>query len=143
MYRIATAVTVLATAGVMLPAAATASGTSHTSIFENSKKSVECGITAKDISPKNVLCSANGIPRPKHSNPNVGDPFVQLAKTGKPRLVLISQNSYPAGAKAKKLATGTTWSARGVTCKINAKSVTCKNASKHGFTIGNGHYKAF
>ena len=143
MYRIAGAATALITAGVLLPATATAGTTSHVSVWQNKSKTMQCGITANVISRKNILCSAKGVPRPKHGNPNVGDPFVQLAGTGKPKLVLISQNSYPAGAKNHTLATGTTWSGRGVTCKIGAKSVTCKNGSAHGFTIGNGHYKAF
>jgi hypothetical protein len=143
MYRIAAIGAPLLAASVLLPATAIAAGTSHASVWQNKAKTVECGITANVISRKDMLCSAKGIPRPKHSNPNVGDPFVQLAKTGKAKLVLISQNSFPAKAKVHTLATGTTWSSRGMTCTIGAKSVTCKNGSHHGFTIGNGHYKAF
>jgi hypothetical protein len=39
--------------------------------------------------------------------------------------------------------TTTTWSNLGVTCKVNGKAVTCTNAAKHGFTIGNRKYKSF
>ncbi len=143
MLRFTTAAASLIAAGVLLPAAATAGSTSHVSVWQNKKKSVSCGIEASALSKKKILCSAKGIPRPPHSNPNVGDPFVELAGTGKAKLVAISQNSFPSGAKTHTLANGTKWSQRGVTCTLGAKTVTCKNGSHHGFTIGNGHYKSF
>ena len=143
MFRSTTAVASLIAAGVLLPASASAGSTSHVSLWQNKKGSVECGIEASALSKKEILCSARGIPRPPHSNPNVGDPFVELASTGKPKLVLISQDSFPSGAKTHTLANGTVWSNRGVTCTLGAKTVTCKNGAHHGFTIGNGHYKSF
>ncbi len=143
MFRFTSATAALIAAGVLLPAAAAAGSTSHVSVWQNKKKSVQCGIEASALSKKKILCSAKGIPRPRHSNPNVGDPFVELAGSGKAKLVLISQNSFPSGAKTHTLANGTKWSKRGVTCTLGAKTVTCKNGAHHGFTIGNGHYKSF
>jgi hypothetical protein len=143
MLKIATAAGSLIAAAVLAPATATAGSTSHVSLWQNKKKSVECGIEANALSRKKILCSARGIPRPPHSKSSPGDPFVELAGTGKPKLVLISQDSFPSGASLHTLATGTVWSRRGVTCTVGAKSVTCKNGSHHGFTIGNRHYKAF
>ena len=45
--------------------------------------------------------------------------------------------------KAVTLASGATWSKLGVTCEVNGTAVTCTNAAKHGFTIGNRKYKSF
>ncbi len=66
-----------------------------------------------------------------------------LAARGKPSLELISQDSYVPSAKTRTLATGAVWVARGVTCKVAVKTVTCTNGSHHGFTIGNRRYKSF
>lgn len=65
-----------------------------------------------------------------------------LAATGKPPLVLFSQDTYPSSTTPRTLGAGRTWSSRGVTCKIGAHAVTCKNGAKHGITFGNGYYKA-
>ena len=119
-----------------------AAGTSHSSVWET--KTVICGIESAALSKTEVLCQATGVPRPPYAPPaEPGDPGVVLAAHGKPQLVLISQDSYPPNSKVKKLSNGTVWGARGVTCTIARKTVTCKNRSKHGFTIGNGKYKHF
>jgi hypothetical protein len=129
--------------GISLSAAPAlaASGTSHTVLFRNASGSVVCGV--KIHAPKKpattVICGAKGIPRAKHG---IGDPFVQVAARGQAQLVLISQDSY-VGKKPKILPKGARWSSLGVSCSVAAKTVTCKNKSKHGFTIGNGKYKAF
>jgi hypothetical protein len=118
-----------------------ASGTSHALLWQTSNQSVSCGV--KIHVPKKpatmVLCSAAGIPKAKHG---IGDPFVQLAAHGKAQLVLISQNSF-VGHKSATLRSGAKWSRLGVTCTIATTTATCKNKSKHGFTIGNGKYKSF
>ena len=59
-----------------------------------------------------------------------------------PQLILISQDTF-ATDKIETLSPGSTWSRRSVTCTVAEKTVTCKNRSKHGFTIGHGHYKSF
>jgi hypothetical protein len=120
-----------------------ATATSHALLFRNSSGSVTCGVKihAPNKKATTVLCGAKGIPRPKHGG-GIGDPFVQISGKGKAQLVLISQNSY-VGNKAKVLTDGTKWTSLGVSCSIGSTTVTCKNKSNHGFTIGNGKYKAF
>lgn len=140
---------ILIAAVIATSAAATASGvpmskpTSHAALWEDPALNVICGIENKAISKTKVLCQATGVPRPPHSSPNEGDPGVTLGATGKPQLVLFSQNVYPPTAMVRDLGAGRTWSSRGVTCKISAHAVTCKNGAKHGFTFANKHYKAF
>lgn len=138
----ALAVPLIAT-GALAPAAAALATTSHADLWQNKRETVVCGIETSALSRKLVLCSAHGIPRPPHSSPNEGDPNVSISSRGKPQLVLISQDSYVAGARFRTLARGSVWSQRGVECKVARETVTCSNASGHGFTIGNGHYHSF
>jgi hypothetical protein len=133
---------VLGVLGLIAAPAAVASGPSHAPLWQNQAKTLDCGNEIPAISKKFVLCSARGIPRPPHSNANVGDPFVELAATGKPVLILISQDTFATTA-VKTLASGSTWSSRGVTCHTSGKTALCYNGDNHGFLIGNGHYTAF
>jgi hypothetical protein len=133
----------LALAAALPATAAAGSTTSHSRLFQNRSQTVDCGDTNPTLSSKEVLCGAKGIPRPAHSSPNVGDPFVQLAATGKPELVLISQDTYIPGSKPTTLAKGSLWSSRGVTCSVGSATILCFNADNHGFVIGNGHYASF
>lgn len=128
----------IASVAVAVPVAAAAGSTSHASIFGT--KTVGCGIAIASVTPGQLLCNAWGIPKPKGQND--GDPYVTLAKTGKPQLVLVSQDSFR-NVKPASLKSGDTWSKNGFTCTVGSPTVTCKNASGHGFTIGNRHYKAF
>jgi hypothetical protein len=141
MSRLAS-LAVLGGLAVFAAPAFAASGASHATLWQNQGKTMDCGIELPVISRKFVLCSAMGIPRPPHSNPNEGDPFVQIAAKGRPQLILISQDTF-ATDKIETLSPGSTWSRRSVTCTVAEKTVTCKNRSKHGFTIGHGHYKSF
>lgn len=117
--------------------------TSHTAVWEDPALNVICGIENKVISKTKVLCQGPRVPRPPHSTPSEGDPAVTLAATGKPQLVLISQDSYPSTATPRTLGAGRTWSARGVTCRIGTHDVTCRNGANHGITFRNGHYTSF
>ncbi len=121
--------------------AVAAGGSSSALLWQNKTGSVACGLkSGGPVAKAPLICSSKGIPRKPHGGP-VGDPFVQLGKTGKPQLELFSQNEY----RTKKIATlanGTSWSRNGVTCSVG-KTVTCKNTQGHGFTIGNGKYKHF
>ena len=134
-------------AAVITAAAASAAlgtqPTSHAHLWEDNALNVVCGVENPALSKTRVLCQGSGVPRPPHSSPNEGDPAVTLAATGKPQLVLISQDSYIPGAVAAILGAGRTWSSRGVTCKTTATTVTCKNAGNHGFTFHKHRYKAF
>lgn len=140
MDRVRNAATgALIAAAVLAPAALAAGATSHAPVFET--KTVGCGIADASGPSGQVLCSATkGIPKPKGQND--GDPYVSLGRTGKPTLVLISQDSFGTD-KFAQLKPGARWSSHGVTCTIGNPAVTCTNSSKHGFTIGNGKYKAF
>ena len=117
---------------------ALASATSHANFWQNHARTADCG---KRIDQKSfqLLCSAKGIPKPQGNQG--GDPFVVLRPTGKPELVLLSQDEFPAGSPTT-LADGSTWSKNGITCTVAGK-VKCKNKSGHGFTIGNGKYSPF
>ena len=94
--------------------------------------------------PQFILCSAAGIPKPKHGC--IGDPgFVSHLGTRQSAEALPqSQDSFVPG-KFVTLKAGSKWSRANVTCKLatKGKTVTCKNLSGHGFTIGNKKYKPF
>jgi hypothetical protein len=128
-------------AAVAAPTVASAASTAK--LWQNKAHTVTCGIEihAPKKPADTLLCGARGIPRPKNGGP-AGDPFVQITKRGRAQLVLISQASW-VGKRTATLRTGATWSSVGVTCTIAAKTVTCKNKSRHGFTIGNRKYKSF
>lgn len=135
----------LAVSGVVLLATALASAaaasTSHAKLWHNRANTVVCGLM---IVNKEVLCSAKGVPAPPHTNSSEGDPgFVQLAASGKPRTLRLSQDSF-VGVTPVTLGHGARWTGRGVTCTTgSAKTVRCVNGVKHGFVIGNGHYVSF
>ncbi len=139
MHRIRAAL--LATAAFAVSATSALASTSHALFWQNKASTVVCGVKLHPASKPAtlVICSAKGIPKAKSG---VGDPFVQIGRTGKPKLVLESQDPF-AGNKAKTLANGSSWSSLGVTCGIASKTVTCRNSAGHGFTIGTGKYKSF
>ncbi len=142
MPRIRTIAALGATFAVAAPVAVSLASTSHANLFQTKGKTAECGIEihAPHKAGKWVLCQANGVPKAKHG---VGDPAVQISKTGKPQLILISQDSF-VGHHAVTLKPGATWSSLGVTCKIlTTKKINCSNTSGHGFKTGDGHYKSF
>lgn len=142
MYRMTRLALVAAATGALVPAAA-AAPISKTVSFTNRSRTVACGIEihAPNKGATNVLCSARGIPRPSNGGP-VGDPFVEISLLGRPRLTLISQNSFVAGRTAH-LRRGRLWNQLGVTCHLAQFNVMCFNGSNHGFIIGNGRYKSF
>ncbi|HEY1523196.1 MAG TPA: hypothetical protein VGF70_09310 [Solirubrobacteraceae bacterium] len=113
--------------------------TSNTKFWQNPKHTAVCG---KRIGQRSfqLLCSAKGIPRPK-SGGSTGDPFVVLGKTGRPKIVLLSQREFPAG-NPKTLANHSDWAKNGISCGVSQK-VICSNTSNHGFVIGDGKYKTF
>lgn len=124
---------------VAIPAAVAGASASHASFWTNRAATADCGvrITLKRFE---LLCAASGVPRPKHPV-STGDPFVVLAQTGRPQLVLLSQDEFPGGSP-KTLSNGSTWSKNGIRCTL-ARKVRCTNRSHHGFTIGNGRYVPF
>ena len=123
--------------------AAMAAPISKATRFQALGAKVTCGIEIHALSTpaREVLCAARGIPAPKH--PGVGDAgFVQVAVTGAPRLLRLSQDSFVAGATAH-LGRGRLWNQLGVTCHVAQATVMCFNGNNHGFVIGNGHYRSF
>jgi hypothetical protein len=68
--------------------------------------------------------------------------FVQVAVTGAPRLLRLSQDSFVAGATAH-LGRGRLWDQLGVTCHVAEATVMCFNGNNDGFVIGDGHYRSF
>jgi hypothetical protein len=138
--NVATGFAALAIAAV--PAVALAKPTPiHSKLFRNKLGTVTCGveIPLPGHHAHWVLCSAVGIPPAKTGT---GDPFVQVARTGKPQLVLVSQDEYETN-HATVLGTGSSWGKLGVVCTVAGKTVTCTNHGGHGFTIGNHKYKSF
>jgi hypothetical protein len=77
---------VVASGAVLLcatPSVAVAVSISHATFWHNKANTVTCGLM---IVPKEVLCSAEGVPAPPHTSSADGDPgFVQLAAGGKPK----------------------------------------------------------
>ena len=142
MSRTRTAAVLGAAAAIAAPAASALASTSHATLWHNKADTVVCGVEIHAASKpaKYLICSAKGIPKAKTG---VGDPFVQIAKTGKAQLVLESQRPF-VGSQAKTIAGGDEWQRLGVTCTVGSgKTVSCQNSSKHGFKIGNGSYKSF
>jgi hypothetical protein len=136
------AVAICAGMAAFVPAAA-AAPISKATRFQALGAKVTCGIEihAPSMPPREVLCAARGIPAPK--GPGAGDAgFVQVAVTGAPRLLRLSQDSFVAGATAH-LGRGRLWNQFGVTCHVAEATVMCFNGNNHGFVIGNGHYRSF
>jgi len=141
--RLAIVPAALATAALATGAlAAPALGASHVALWHTAGLQVNCGIEIHVPGTKatEVLCSAAGIPTPKHGFGDGG--FVQLAATAGPQTLRLSQDSF-AGTSSKLLGQGTLWSALGVTCSISRTTVLCFNRDNHGFVIGGGRYRSF
>lgn len=117
---------------------------SHAKLWRALGGNVECGVAIHTPGKPatQVLCGARSVPAPKRGV-GFGDPgFVFLSRNGRPLLARLSQDSFE-GSNPVALASGRTWSALGVACKISATRVRCANRSGHGFTIGKSSYKAF
>ena len=141
-FRLPAGLAVFAAVAIAAPAIASAT-TSSVKLFQNPGRTAECGIKihAAHKPATQLLCSAAGIPRPKHGGP-AGDPFVQISASGPPQLVLISQDSFVSNT-VHTLTKGTLWHSIGVTCNIGTKTILCFNGDNHGFVIGNGKYNPF
>lgn len=129
---------------VATPTTTAIAATSHAKLWRALGGDVECGV-AIHVPGKpatQVLCDALSVPAPKRGV-GFGDPgFVFLSRNGRPLLARLSQDTFE-GSNPVALASGQTWSALGVTCKISTTRVRCANRSDHGFTIGKSSYRAF
>jgi hypothetical protein len=123
---------------------ASSAAASHAKLWQALGDDVNCGI-AIHVPGKpatQVLCSGSGIPAPK-KGVGFGDPgFVFLSAHGHPQLARLSQDTFE-GTTPLRLASGSVWSALGVTCRISLKTVRCANRAGHGFTVAAHSYKAF
>lgn len=116
---------------------------SRTELWSNQAGTVECGFEAHapGTNLTHVLCAARGLPRPSRG---VGDPFVEISATGRPKVVRRSQYSWASMGTADVLKKGAQWrSGMGVRCAVLGRTVRCSNRSRHGFTVGSGRFKAF
>jgi hypothetical protein len=141
-------------AATLAPSAATAS-TSSTLNWATEGEVVVCGVAegvqGTELDPgtgaplnglwRGLQCQATGIPHGQ----GVGDPAVQLGqgRTGRARLVDISQDDLVSQARYAVLAPGTTWKRYGITCTVNATSIRCTNGPGYGFTMSPGHVHFF
>ena len=144
MSKLTAALAAGALATALVPAAA-AAPISKATLWRNPSGSVQCGIEIHSPSQPatDILCSARGIPAPKHSSPQDGDPgFVELGLLGTPQTLRLSQDSFVAGT-LRTLGRGRLWNQLGVTCHVAQTTVLCFNGDNHGFVIGNGHYRSF
>jgi hypothetical protein len=139
---------------LLVPSAATAS-TSNTPNWSTEGEAVVCGVAegveGTELDPgtgallnglwRGLQCQATGIPHGE----GIGDPAVQLGqgRTGRARLLDISQDDLVSDARYVPLSAGSVWNSYGIACTVNATSVRCTNKSGHGFTMSPGHFHPF
>jgi hypothetical protein len=139
---------------MLVPGAATAS-TSSTLNWSTEGEAVVCGVAAgvegTELDPgtgaplngrwRGLQCQAAGIPHAQ----GIGDPAVQLGqgRTGRARLLDISQDELVSDARYVPLAAGSVWKLYGIACTVNATSVRCTNAAGYGFTMSPGRLQIF
>jgi hypothetical protein len=135
---------------MLLPGAAAAS-TSNMLNWSTDGEAVVCGVAegvqGTELDPgtgaplnglwRGLQCQAAGIPHGQ----GIGDPAVQLGqgRTGRARLVDISQDDLVSDARFVVLAPGSVWKSYGTACTVNATSIRCANGRGYGFTMSPGH----
>jgi hypothetical protein len=125
-------------------ASAASAATSHVKLWSTPAGAIVCGyeIHAASKPATSLLCSSALIPAPSGER-GVGDPgFVSLSKSGSPRRLRLSQNSF-AFHTSTTLPSGAIWSGLGVRCAVTRNSVRCVNGAGHGFKITGSRYTAF
>jgi hypothetical protein len=135
---------IAAVALTALGASAADARTSHAQLWETANGAIACGYKAhpRRQPPTVVLCSSALVPPPRGRAGN-GDPgFVQLARSGGPRRLRLSQDSF-VHTRVTVLRPGSTWSGLGVICAAARAAVSCHNARHHGFTITASKFRAY
>nr|MBA3718258.1 hypothetical protein [Actinomycetota bacterium] len=129
-------------------------GTSGKSgFFKTSNGQIYCGWGTGTAAQSFVVCGIkNGYLKPKPANnckklhvDYVGN-RIAFAGTGKAKVQACAGDAGPfADPKATKvLKPGGTWKGGGMSCTVTKSTATCKNKSKHGFTITTlGPYQIF
>ncbi len=128
----------------MVATGVAAAATSHVKVWTSPNGAIACGYKIHPASrpATELLCVSALIPAPAGHNTG-GDPgFVQIARSGSPQRLRLSQDSFVPG-RAHALHNHGTWSGLGVTCTIGQTSVRCVNAAHHGFKITAFSYHAF
>jgi len=138
---------ILALAAAALAAgSATAGGAKGSGFFKTSNGKIYC-----EWASSNVVCGIkNGKLKPAPKNNCKGIDYIggwlAVNARGSSKVQACSGDAGPFAnpAQTKVLAPGRTWSGAGMSCKATASGMTCRNKSKHGFTMTTpGPYKKF
>jgi hypothetical protein len=136
-------------------AAGTASAAGKSGFFKTSNGRIYCAWGYGSGTPGGgfVVCGIkNGKlnPKPKNNCAKQGVDYVgnriAFAATGKAKVQACAGDAGPfANPKATKvLAPGKTWKGGGMSCTVTKPTATCRNKSRHGFTITTpGPYQLF
>jgi|RhiMetdeSRZDD1v2_1073273.scaffolds.fasta_scaffold11428_13 Family of unknown function (DUF6636) len=147
--RIVTLITVAVAAAALAAGTATAAGAKSSGFFKTQNGKIYCLWVTSGRAQ--VVCGIrNGSLKPKPTNKcRVTDPtggWLNINARGRARIQACSGDAGPFAnpAQTKVLAPGRTWSGAGMSCKATASGMTCRNKSKHGFTMTTpGPYKKF
>jgi hypothetical protein len=139
-----------ALAALAAPAVCAAAPVSRATNFETPNRMVFCGLalvpgTRSDPGTGATLrgrwpglqCSTPGLPHVPHG---FGDPFVQLGQGSvRAHELDLSQDDLLFSRAPARLTAGSVWERDGISCRISESSVSCTNASSHGFVMRRGH----
>lgn len=138
--RILPLFTVALAALALAATTASASGAKSSGFFKTQNGKIYC-LWATGIRGVVECGIKNGSLKPKPTKKcRVGDPtggWLAVNTRGRTQVVPCSGDAGPFAdpAHTKVLAAGKKWSGGGFTCAATASSMTCKNKSKHGFSI--------
>jgi hypothetical protein len=106
-----------------------------------SAKDLGVGAPLRGLWP-GLQCQTAGLPP---ARTNVGDPAVDLGqgRTGRARLVYMSQDDLLSNTPYRKLPAGSIWKRDGIKCAVRTASVRCTNSAGYGFTLSPGHLHVF
>jgi Family of unknown function (DUF6636) len=145
-----TLITIVFAAAALAASSANASGKSG--FFKTQNGKIYCGWVYGG-GPGSVVCGIKGHllkPKPKNNCKKLGVDYVgnriAFNATGKAKVQRCAGDAGPfADPKhTKVLKPGKTWKGGGMSCTVTKSTATCKNKSKHGFTITTpGPYQIF
>ena len=124
---------------VAAPAAPGASRASGARFWKNHSENVKCGERVPRRTHFQLLCHPQ---RGLHYPGGCKRCALYLGLRRRGRSQVVDARDPWSSGKPTILPDGTTWSRGGISCSVG-QTVTCKNTSGHGFTIGNGRVKKF
>jgi hypothetical protein len=142
----------LGLAALALAAGSASSASTSSGFFKTSNGKIYCGwVTGSQGS---VVCGIKPPgklkPKPKNNCAKQGVDYVgnriAFNTTGKAKVQACAGDAGPFSdpKHTKVLAPGKTWKGGGMSCTVTKSTATCKNKSKHGFTITTpGPYQIF